>query len=68
MLASILAQSHASPRLGGGTVNLIIIALVVGAVALVFWASRPSVMARYQNPPATPGEAPSAPEETEPRG
>ena len=64
MFASILARAHAGPRPGGNAINPIILALVAGAVALVFRASRPSAIARY---PAPPAEAPSAHEEKEPR-
>lgn len=47
-VSTILALAQGGPRFDGNTVNVLIIALVAGAVALVFWASRPSVIARYQ--------------------
>jgi hypothetical protein len=67
MLVHILAQASSDPRFDGNTVNTVIIALMIGAVAMVFWASRPSVIARHR-PPAqndAPGAAP--PTEKEPR-
>ena len=67
MLVHILAQASSDPRFDGDTVSAVILVLMIVTVALVFWASRPSVMARYR-PPAqndAPGAAP--PTEQEPR-
>lgn len=70
MPVSILALARGGPRFTGNTVNVFIIALVVGAVLLVFWASRPSVIARYQaSAPAPEADAAPpapAPAQTEP--
>lgn len=60
MLLHTIALAQASPRLEGNAVNVLICLLVVGAVVLVFWASRPSVMARYQAPPRS-GDTPVPP-------
>lgn len=38
------------------TASIIIIVMVLGAVALVFWASRPSVIARYSVKNQPPGD------------
>ena len=67
MLVHILAQASSDPRFDGDTVSTEIIALMIGTVLLVFWASRPSVIARYRTPAQNdaPGAAP--PTEKEPR-
>ena len=53
------------------TPSAIVIGMVLAAVVLVFWASRPSVIARYavKNEPsdATPPAPPSAPGKGTPR-
>lgn len=46
MLTFALSMIQGPPRHVDPT-NAIVIALVLGAVGLVFWASRPSVIARY---------------------
>jgi uncharacterized membrane protein YccC len=61
MLVHMLALAQGGPRLDGDAVNVVIGILVVGAVALVFWASRPSVMARYSAAPRPEAEAPAPP-------
>lgn len=46
------------------TPSAIVIGMVLAAVVLVFWASRPSVIARYavkQEPSDTPSPAPPRP-------
>ena len=55
------------------TASAVVVAMVLGAVVLVFWASRPSVVARYavqdqrpaeaaaqEVPPATPSTLPES--------
>lgn len=56
------------------TASTVIIAMVLGAVVLVFWASRPSVIARYSVDNGrsaaardASAPAPSAPDETDAR-
>lgn len=65
MLLHVLALFQGAARFDGGVVNTIVIVGVVAAVALVFWASRPSVMTRYSTSARTPGDPPDA--EKEPR-
>jgi hypothetical protein len=48
-------------------VNVVICILVIGAVALVLWASRPSVMARYPTAPRPEEGQPASAREEEPR-
>lgn len=67
MISSALALAQGGPRFDGDAVSAVIGFMVVGALILVFWASRPSVIARYQTPAAPePTDAP-APAEAEPR-
>lgn len=57
----MIAISSSIPALPLGavdTASAIVIAMVVGAVVLVFWASRPSVIARYASKSQSPGDAP----------
>lgn len=70
MPVSMLALAQGGPRLSGNTLNVFIIVLVVAAVVLVYWASRPSVIARYHSTqhPSTQAEAEhTAPADREPR-
>ncbi len=63
MLALTLSLAQASPRGGLDLTQIVVIAAVLMAVALVVWASRPSVISRYgQNP-----DADDAAENKEPR-
>lgn len=60
----ILSLAQSAPRSGVDVVNVVVIALVLGAVALVFWASRPSVISRYsvdREKQADAAQAPPAP-------
>lgn len=43
------------------TASAVVIAMVLGAVVLVFWASRPSVIARYSVQNTHPAETPADP-------
>ena len=73
----MIALQSSAPALPLGavdTASAVVIALVLGAVCLVFWASRPSVIARYavqnqrsDHPAAqdAPAPAPSAIPESE---
>jgi hypothetical protein len=66
----MLALAQGGPRLSGNTLNVFIIVLVATAVVLVYWASRPSVIARYQSsqqPPAHARAEHTAPADGEPR-
>jgi hypothetical protein len=48
MLSLALALPRAALPLGAvDTASAVVVAMVLGAVVLVFWASRPSVIARY---------------------
>lgn len=47
MLALTLSVIQASPRAGLDLTQIIVITAVLGAVGLVLWASRPSVISRY---------------------
>ena len=62
MATLALSMIQAPSRLGISTTNVLVIALVLGAVGLVFWASRPSVIAKYS------ADRPEDPAEKEPRG
>lgn len=59
MLMHMLAPAQGSPRFDGDAVLLVIGLLVAGAVVLVTWASRPSVMARYSASPPPRDETPA---------
>lgn len=47
MLTLALSVIQAPSRMGIHGTDAFVIALVLGAVGLVFWASRPSVIAKY---------------------
>lgn len=47
MLTIALSMLQAPSRVGVSTTNVIVIVLVLGAVGLVLWASRPSVISKY---------------------
>lgn len=61
MLVHMIALAQAGPRLEGNAVSIAMSILVVGAVALVFWASRPSVIARYSSAPRADAETSAPP-------
>jgi hypothetical protein len=61
MFAYTLALAQGGPRLDGSAVNVMVMALVAGAVGLVFWASRPSVIARYPAAPRPEEDRPAEP-------
>lgn len=61
MFASIVAQSRAVPRPGGNAADFVILALVAGAMALVFWPSRPSVMLAAAHSPQSRPRTPIPP-------
>lgn len=67
MLLHTLALAQGGPRFDGNAVSAMIGVLVIGALALVFWASRPSVMARYSASTRPGDEKPSEEEKKEPR-
>jgi hypothetical protein len=67
MLAHMIALAQGGPRLDGDAVTVVIGIIVIGAVALVFWASRPSVMARYSTAPRPEADKPAPPVEPETR-
>jgi hypothetical protein len=46
-MTAIQSSVRALPLGAIDTASAVVVALVLGAVALVFWASRPSVIARY---------------------
>jgi hypothetical protein len=47
MLLSIASLARTTALVQVDTASAVVIAMVLGAVVLVFWASRPSVIARY---------------------
>ncbi|WP_420124990.1 hypothetical protein [Longimicrobium sp.] len=61
MLVHMIALAQGGPRLDGDAVSVAMGVLVIGAVALVFWASRPSVMARYSAASRPEAETPAPP-------
>ncbi len=63
MLLHVLALAQGAPRFNEDTVSAVVVIAVVAAVVLVFWASRPSVMARYSSSPRPAGDEPDAKEE-----
>jgi hypothetical protein len=62
----VLALLQGAARFDGDVVNTIVIIGVAAAVVLVFWASRPSVMARYSASAPPPEAKPADAAETEP--
>lgn len=59
----MISISSSAPALPLGAVDMasaIVIAMVLGAVGLVLWASRPAVIARYSIKNQPPGDDPVA--------
>jgi hypothetical protein len=66
MLALASSLAGTTPLIQADTTSVIAVSLVVGAVAPVFWTSRPSVVAGYSVKPSA-GDAPAESAEKEPR-
>lgn len=66
MLSLAFSLARTTPLVQVDTTSAVAIGLVAGAVALVFWASRPSVIARYSVKPSA-GHAQADSAEKEPR-
>lgn len=65
MFAYTLALQQSGPRFDGSAITTLIGVLVIGALALVFWASRPSVTARYSATARAEEEKPAPPVDPE---
>jgi hypothetical protein len=64
MLLHVFALAQGAPRFDDGILNTVVVTAVATAVVLVFWASRPSVMARYSSSPRPAGDDPDAEKES----